>query len=196
MIVFSPSGNQEMKWDEMKCWECEGVRLTEPRRVVSSIPSMPAHTEPHINSVSVYSQCKTPRAQTSAKSTAPALHKYTPVTFINFRHLRTATPANKNSSNPLASQQRQAKMNNVFEASERKKSGRNMSHPHDALVWVVEDVFNFFYLVIFLSPFLHITFKEPLENRPLRCLHKALAWKLGAFAKAALALLFTHSMQR
>lgn len=30
--------------------------------------------------------------------------------------------------------------------------------------------------------FLHITFEEPLENKPWRCLHKALAWKRERFS--------------
>lgn len=78
---------------------------------------MPTHIKPRINAVSVYSQCKTPKVEISAKSRATAQHKHTPVTFINFKHLRTEKPANKNSSNPLVSQQKQQKMNNVFDAS-------------------------------------------------------------------------------
>lgn len=110
VILFSPlvkkkkKGN-EMKWNGMKCWECEGGRLTELHQVVSSIPNMPTHIKSLVNVVTVYSRCKTPWAGKSAKSTVTASHKYTSVAFINFRHLRTETPANKCSSNPLVSQQ-------------------------------------------------------------------------------------------
>lgn len=85
---------------------CEGVRLSELCRIVSSIPNMPTHIKSCINAVSVYSQCKTPWAENSAKCTAIVPRKNTPVTFINFGHLRTENPA-KNSFNPLVSQQKQ-----------------------------------------------------------------------------------------
>lgn len=160
-----------MKWNEMKCWECEGGRLTELHQVVSSIPNMPTHIKSLVNAVTVYSQCKTPWAGKPAKSTVTASHTYTSVAFINFRHLRTETPANKCSSNPLVSQQEWQKWimcsEYPFYQVEICLNSENL--------WVFGDVFNYFFLLHL--HFLHITFEKPLENRPLRCLHKALAWK-------------------
>lgn len=136
----------------MKCWECEGGRLPELRRVVSSIPDMPTHIKPRINAVSVYTQCKTPRAEFSAKSTAPAPHKYTPVTFINFRHLRTEKPANKNSSNPLVSQQKQQRwimcLRHLY-----KNQTKICLNSRMLVVWVVGDIFNLIFSVIFIRHF-------------------------------------------
>lgn len=138
--------------NEMKCWECEGGRLTELQRVVSSIPNMPTHIKPRINAVSVYSQRKTPQAKFSAKSAASAPHKYTPVTFINFRHLRTEKPANKNSSNPLVSQQKQQRwimcLRHLY-----KNQAKICLNSRMLAVWVERNIFNLIFSVIFIRLF-------------------------------------------
>ena len=79
----------------------EGGRLTELHRVVSSAPNTPAHFKPLNNGDRVYSQCNTPWAEDSAKSTATALHKKTKQKKSHRWHLSTLdtsglkTPAKK-----------------------------------------------------------------------------------------------------
>lgn len=89
----------------MKYWDCECGRLSFTELSVQ-FPTCPPTSSLSLMPLLFTLNAETPWAGKCVESKAAAAHKHTSVAFINFRHLRTDEPANKYSSNPLASQQK------------------------------------------------------------------------------------------